>query len=232
MTETVLKRMELAFEGPRTRADAVFDLLLEAIVRVELKPGEALLKEEIAKRLGVSRTPVGDAFARLAGLGLVTVVPQVGSFVSRLSAQAILESSYLRSAVEAQIVHDLASRANRTLVGGLRRQLEAQEKCVATDDVDHFHDLDDTFHRELMEAAGYGGLWDQIAASRLHLVRIRRLGLPRPGRLADAYSEHALVVEEIAAQRPRKAAKAMTAHIRYGENDLRRLERDSPEYFV
>ena len=56
-------------------------------------------------------------------------------------------------------------------------------------------------------------------------MRIRRLGLPQPGRLGEAHAEHAVIVDEIEARRPRRAAKAMTDHIRYAEIYLKRLEK-------
>ncbi|WP_164782240.1 GntR family transcriptional regulator, partial [Mesorhizobium sp. M7A.F.Ca.CA.001.04.1.1] len=65
----------------RSRAEFVFEALLKAIVRVDRRPGDLLLKDDIARELGVSRQPVTDAINRLAGLGLVTVIPQVNSYV-------------------------------------------------------------------------------------------------------------------------------------------------------
>ena len=168
----------------RSRAEFVFEALLKSIVRVDRKPGEPLLKDDIAADLGVSRQPVTDAINRLAGLGLVTVIPQVNSYVSRISPADVIESSFLRSAVEAQVVHELASHPKGTVVDALRQHLGVQVKLVAAGDVDGFHEADDAFHHLLAELAGLPGLWDQIAAARLHLVRVRRLGLPRPGRLA------------------------------------------------
>jgi DNA-binding GntR family transcriptional regulator len=216
----------------RSRADSVYQILLKAIVRVDLKPGEALLKDEIAKELNVSRQPVTDAVNRLAAIGLVTVIPQVNCYVSRISPADVLESAVLRSAVEAQIVHDLASHPRAETIDILRASLAEQAKLVGTGDVDGFHEADDAFHRLLAERAGLPGLWQQTAAARLHLVRVRRLGLPRPGRLAISYAEHSMVVDEIEAGRPRKAANTIAHHIRYNEGELRRLQKDLPQYFL
>lgn len=216
----------------RSRAEFVFEALLKSIVRVDRKPGEPLLKDDIAADLGVSRQPVTDAINRLAGLGLVTVIPQVNSYVSRISPADVIESSFLRSAVEAQVVHELASHPKGTVVDALRQHLGVQVKLVAAGDVDGFHEADDAFHHLLAELAGLPGLWDQIAAARLHLVRVRRLGLPRPGRLAISYAEHSMVVDEIEAGRPRKAANTIAHHIRYNEGELRRLQKDLPQYFL
>ena len=215
-----------------SRLEAVFNTLLASIVRVDRKPGEALLKDEIAKELGVSRQPVTDAINRLAALGLVTVIPQVNSFVSRISAADVLESAFVRSAIEAQVVHELASRPRKAVVATLRDQLAEQVKLVAAGDIDGFHEADDAFHRLLAEQAGKPGVWNHTAAARLHLVRVRRLGLPRPGRLAISYAEHSMVVDEIEAGRPRRAANIIAKHIRYNEGELRRLEKDLPQYFL
>lgn len=227
-----LRERSASFQGPRTRGDAIFEVLLDAIVKVDLKPGDTLAKDAIARELGVSRTPVGDAINRLAALGLATVVPQVGSFVAHISAQAVVESSFLRSAAEAEVVHRLAATARRSLVGELRDRLAEQGGFVAAGDIDRFHAADDEFHRFMIGAAGISGVWDQIAPARLNLVRIRRLGLPQPGRLADAHAEHTRIVDEIEAKRPRRAARAMTDHIRYAEIYLKRLEQEHPNFFV
>lgn len=227
-----LRERSASFQGPRTRGDAIFEVLLDAIVKVDLKPGDTLAKDAIARELGVSRTPVGDAINRLAALGLASVVPQVGSFVSHISPQAVIESSFLRSAAESEVVHRLASAANRRLVGDLRDRLAEQGRFVAAGDVDSFHAADDAFHRFMIGEAGMPGIWDQIATARLNLVRIRRLGLPQPGRLAEAHAEHARIVDEIEARRPRRAGKAMTEHIRYAEVYLKQLERENPNFFV
>ncbi len=213
-------------------AQSVFETLMAEIVRVQRKPGEPLSKDEIAARLGGSRQPVTDAINRLAAMGLVTVIPQVSSYVSRISAADVVESSFVRSAVEAQVVHNLASRPRRAIVDRLRADLEDQIKVVAAVDYEGFHAADDVFHRHMAELAELPGLPDQITAARLHLVRIRWLGLPRPGRLALAYAEHVRIVDEIEAGRPRKAANAVAEHIRYSEAELRRLQKDQPQYFL
>jgi GntR family transcriptional regulator, rspAB operon transcriptional repressor len=215
-----------------SRARSVFDVLMAEIVRVQRRPGEPLNKDEIAAQLGVSRQPVTDAINRLAAMGLVTVIPQVSSYVSRISAADVLESSFVRSAVEGQVVHALASRPRPAMVEKLRVDLEEQIKVVAAVDYEGFHSADDAFHRHLAELAEMPGLPDQITAARLHLVRIRWLGLPRPGRLALAYAEHVKIVDEIEAGRPRRAQNAIAEHIRYSESELRRLQKDQPQYFL
>lgn len=211
---------------------AVFDSLLEDIINVVRRPGEALNKDEIASEFGVSKQPVTEAIAKLASLGLVTVLPQVSSQVSWISPTDAIESCFLRSAVEAQIVHELASSPKTEVVDALRSQLALQRETIAGNNISTFHELDDTFHRLLFELNGLPGLWHQIETARFHIVRIRRLGLPRAGRLAASYAEHEAVVDEIEAGRPRKAANAIARHIRFNEKDVRRLQKVKPQFFL
>ncbi|MGR3291059.1 MAG: GntR family transcriptional regulator, partial [Paracoccaceae bacterium] len=74
--------------------------LKNAIFSLDYKPGEILRKGELCELLGVSRSPVSEAVAMLANDGLVNVVPQAGTFISRLSLAEICESAFMREALE------------------------------------------------------------------------------------------------------------------------------------
>ena len=78
----------------------VYQTLRAAILSLAYKPGEILRKPDICEALGVSRSPVADAVARLQAEGLVDVVPQAGTFVARFSMQEIREGAFLREAIE------------------------------------------------------------------------------------------------------------------------------------
>ena len=79
----------------------VYLCLREAIVGLDLKPGEFLDKQAIAARMGVSRFPVGEAMSRLAAEGLVDVIPQSGSRVARIKISDARENMFLRRALVA-----------------------------------------------------------------------------------------------------------------------------------
>lgn len=96
--------------APATRSDWVEDRLRRAILRGELEPGQRLHANDLAERWDVSATPLREAFQRLAGDGLVEVLPQRGARVSTLSAdeaagiyelRLLLEPTALRQSLEA-----------------------------------------------------------------------------------------------------------------------------------
>src|SRR6188768_2110621 len=81
--------------------------LRHAIVTLELKPGEILDKGAICERLGVSRFPVSEAFARLQTEGLVDIMPQRGSMVSRVKFTDVVEFMLIRKALEGEAIRVL-----------------------------------------------------------------------------------------------------------------------------
>src|SRR4051794_15072645 len=67
----------------------IYAAVRDAIVSAELEPGRQISENELAAQLGVSRTPVREAFARLRDDRLVEIVPQLGTFVSRISVTGV-----------------------------------------------------------------------------------------------------------------------------------------------
>ena len=78
--------------------------LRQAIVTLELKPGEILDKGAICERLGVSRFPVSEALARLRGEGLVDIMPQRGSMVARVRIADMIRYGLVLNLASAAIV--------------------------------------------------------------------------------------------------------------------------------
>src|ERR671938_1085574 len=78
----------------------VYAALRDAIIRAELAPGRQLSENELAAWLGVSRTPVREALVRLRDERLVAIVPQLGTYVSRISPQAVSDAHFIREALE------------------------------------------------------------------------------------------------------------------------------------
>ena len=86
---------------------SVTEQLRRAIVTLELKPGEVLDTGAICERLGVSRFPVSEALARLQNEGLVEIMPQRGSMVSRVRIGDVVEYMLMRLGLESEGIRAL-----------------------------------------------------------------------------------------------------------------------------
>ncbi|MGR3486012.1 MAG: GntR family transcriptional regulator [Paracoccaceae bacterium] len=218
-----------AYEG--TLSARVYQSLREAILSLSFQPGEMLRKSDICERYGISRSPVSEALARLAAEGLVDVVPQAGTFVSRFSMDEIREGAFLREALELAAVERVAQAISDAQLTDLRRNLRIQEVLVADGDFAGFYQQDAKMHEMMLGFTGFGRLADLADKAWLQVNRARRLVLPDPGRVADTLEEHRRIYDALRARDAQAARAATRDHLRQLIVHLEPLERRHPELF-
>ncbi len=198
-----------------TAVDRVHRALSRRITEGDLRPGTRLREEAIARRHGVSRTPVREAFRRLEAEELVAVLPHVGAQVSRISLAEIDELFEIRGALEVLAVQRAAARADRTLAKRLEAQLLVSER-VPPDDVERLAAENSRLHDLMYAAAGSTRLSRLIDSlgSRIHRVRVASLSWS--GRAREALSEHRAMAAAIAAGDVEKARALATEHAHRG----------------
>jgi DNA-binding GntR family transcriptional regulator len=210
---------------------SVTEQLRGAIVSLELKPGELLDKGAICARLGVSRFPVSEALARLQAEGLVEIMPQRGSMVSRVRIGEVVEYMLIRKALESEAVRALVARGPAAIVGELEANLAEQARAARRGDRETFHRHDLEFHEILFAALRFDRIRAVIDNARANLDRARLLILD-PRRLSLTHSEHKAIADAIAAGDADGAAAAMRAHIDKVTGELLVFARQAPELFA
>ena len=209
----------------------VYDALRDAIVTTELVPGRRLSEAELAGFLGVSRTPIREALVRLRDDRLVEIVPQLGTFVARITDGAIQDAQFVRESLECAAIRIAAERATPADVKALGRILDRQAEARDDEDPDAFYALDDELHAALCHLSGHDVAWSLAGRANGHLNRIRRLSLPQPNYLAEMVAEHHAVVEAVAAGDPDAADVALRHHLRMVLSVLGELHDQYPDYF-
>lgn len=209
----------------------VTDALRDAIVRLDLAPGEVLDKGAICERLGVSRFPVSEALARLQAEGLVDILPQRGSTVSLVRIADVLEYMVIRKALESEAVRIVVSNPAPGLVEQLQRNMSYQRAAAEIDDNDGFHQRDLEFHHLILGAMRFIKIKVVIENARANLDRARRLIL-NPRRLSVTIAEHQAILDGIIAGDPLAAAAALRRHIDTVMVELIAFARLHPELFA
>lgn len=205
--------------------------LRRAIVTLELKPGEILDKGAICERLGVSRFPVSEALARLQAEGLVEIMPQRGSMVSRVKIGDVVEYMLIRKALESEAIRVLMARRPEGIVEELERNLADQAKAARKGDRETFHRFDIEFHEILFEAMNFSRIRAVIDSARANLDRARLLILD-PRRLSATQAEHKAIADGIAAGDADRAVAAMRKHIDKVTGELLAFARTAPDLFA
>ena len=217
-----------AAKGATVRVHAA---LREAIVQLDLKPGEYLDKQAIAARMGVSRFPVGEAMNRLAAEGLVDIIPQSGSRVALIKISDTRENMFLRRALEVETVRKLAPLASSDLVDQLASNLRYQRAAIEAHDLKGFHGFDLAFHALLQDHLGFERVRSATETARLGLDRVRQL-LNTRRRLDLTLGEHKAIVAALDAHNGDAAARAMYGHLDAVMAELETFAREKPELFA
>jgi DNA-binding GntR family transcriptional regulator len=209
----------------------VYATLRDAIVSASLEPGRQLSENELAAWLGVSRTPIREALQRLGEERLVAVVPQLGTFVTRISTTAVGDAQFVREALECAAIREAAVRAHDDDVAALEAIVSSQDETRAAADFDRFYVLDDALHRALCDLSGHGIAWSLSQRASGHLNRVRHLSLPIPSYLGEMIEEHRAVVAAVSAHDPDAAEQALRHHLGMVLSSLPAIRAQHPEYF-
>jgi DNA-binding GntR family transcriptional regulator len=210
--------------------ELVFEELYQRVITLDLAPGAKLSEVEVARRMGVSRQPVRDAFYRLSRVGFLLIRPQRATIVAPISESAVREARFIRTALEVETVQVAARELGPDQLSRLAGLMQRQEAAVEAGDKTGFHALDDEFHRLICELTDLAFAWTVIKEHKAHMDRVRYLSLAFGAR--SALNEHKDIMAAIAAHDPVKAAEAMRAHLSQIVNIIATIRQDRDEYFA
>ncbi len=214
-----------------TMSVRVFDALRQAIVQLQLRPGNLLSEAEVARRLGVSRQPVREAFIKLAEVGLLEVRPQRGTFVMLISIRAVQNARFIREAIEVAVVRKAALEASSGKLADLTRILDEQRAANMAADHVRFLRLDEAFHQALAHAADCDYAWRVLENLKTQMDRVRYLSMPDATPIETLIGQHAAIVDALARHAPDDAEAAMRAHLSEIAMSLPRIAQAHPELF-
>lgn len=195
-------------------SDKAYASLRDDVLQWRIPPGTVLAEVEQAERLGMSRTPVREAFARLVADGLLASLPGRGLVVTELSRETVTELFHVRRILESEAARLVALRRDPEPFVALAHDLTgARASLHRTSPHDDYYALVDRLDAAMDDAAGNRFLVSSIRQLRPHLVRARRLARDNPARLAASADEHLLIVEAILDGDGELAAHAMNVHL-------------------
>lgn len=198
-----------------SRSEFVFAALRDAIWDGRFAPGERIPEEEIARSLGVSRTPVREALRRLQERGMLAVGAGRTLVVAELSKQQVLELYAMREILEGSAARFAARHANDTEIDMLHRLLGELDK--QRNDPRLSVSLNRRFHRAICEAAHnryliatLDGMHDALALLNGNTFRV-------PNRRSESDAEHRRIVRAIERRDADAAEEAARDHVRQAQ---------------
>jgi len=198
-------------EGAKERAYA---FTKQRVLDATYGGGDLLTEGEVAGALGMSRTPVREAFLRLEGEGLLRLYPKRGALVVPVSAREVEDVMETRALVERFAVAKAIER-EAAVAAAMRDAIARQEDHEGAGDLDGFVAADREFHTILVAAAGnqimlelYDSLRDR--QQRMGIAALRR----EPRRLGQILDEHRGLTDAIEAGDVEPTLALLDAHLR------------------
>jgi DNA-binding GntR family transcriptional regulator len=191
----------------------IVQVLREAILSGELKPGDALIETALATQLGVSRAPLREAMRSLSKDGLIETVPYRGTTVKTLSSKDIEEIYSLRGLHESFAVQRILERNRVSDVDTLNQICKNMKKAAKVKDLKMLNQEDDSFHRQLILLAEHDmltAIWDQLALRVRQLMSLRNQLNRNPMEIA---MNHPPIVQAIADKNLARATALIQKHV-------------------
>ena len=199
--------------------------ILEMITRGELKPGDKILQEKIARRLEVSRGVLREALLDLQSSYLVELIDHQGAFVCRLTEEMLREIYFTREIIECAVVRLCCMRVNRLQLQELRTMIEEEIAAVETHDRRRAFSRDQAFHNCLVKLSG-NGLLVKIVEEYMVLSKIINT---KTGDDRKTCQDHLDLIQALEDNDPDRAEKIMHAHIQQGlENMIEQVKSEIP----
>lgn len=207
----------------------VLDYIREAILSGSLPGGTFLEEERVSAAVGVSRTPVREAFQQLHGEGLIELLPRRGARVRVVTAGELVEICEARLVLENFAIATLCR--HRLPPPEAMRTAQAAMQRVAPADMRGHVRLNTEFHRALVAGAGnevVTGLYDTLSA-RQDLVAMAAVSLD-PARLAIINREHIALIAALERHDQTHAETILAVHLRPVADILAHLPAAAAEY--
>ena len=206
-----------ASEPPRPE-----DEIREAIVSGRFQPKERLTEASLSQTLGVGRSAVRTALARLEHEGLIEHERHRGARVRLVDEREAVEILETRAVLEGLAVRHAARRATDEDVEELRHILRRMREMLDQGDLIGASDENAALHERLLELAGHATASRLIGTLKCQLVRFQYRTILLPGRSERSYAEHEAIVEAVAGRNPWAAEAAMRTHLSHVAEALQR----------
>ena len=188
--ETLARFLDLRAEDSHSLVAGVTLSIARDIIEGTIPPGATLDSITLAERFGMSRTPIREALISLEHAGLVVIQPRRRPRAFDPMLEQVVEIYELRAELHALVARKVVRRASDEQIQALGAPLSRMQEAAADDDVARFFWGNVGFHDALMDITADATLRRTIDGLGLQVLRLRRLGVSLPGRMARALADN------------------------------------------
>lgn len=190
-----------------------YDSLKEAILEFRLKPGDNLVENDLARQLGISKTPVRDALLRLEKEGFILKIPYKGYHVTPITRESIIHMFEIRAVLEGLAARLAALNMTGEDIHLAAELLKKHAQIIAAGEIKQASEVNRQFHDFIIQSSRNGHLGSILNNLDDHIQRYRILSNYQIGRLEKSVDEHQAILTALQMHQPDAAENAARAHI-------------------
>jgi len=199
---------------PNALIEQAAEAIRSRIVSGEFEPGEPLSETALAVKLGVSKTPIREAFRRLNAEGLIEIKPQRGTFVFDMSAEEVRDLCELREVLEIAAARSAIRRCPAALADALEETIAGMHDALRDGNIPQYRMMDLAYHKRIIEHAGNSFLQRSYETIALRIQALRsRLALD-PVLNRRSMRDHRAFAALVRAGEIYRASTRLSDHIR------------------
>ncbi len=201
--------------GKLPLSTTAYERMRQAIQSGEYGPGDRILEVEIARKFGVSRTPVREALRRLEDEGILVHESRRGMTVARLDHRMIMELYVMRDILECAAASMAARHASEFEIDLLSDLI--QQEGHGPDNAETMAEQNRRFHLTLYQCAHNRFLLKTLSVLGYSLALLSKTAFSTAERRAAVREEHRRIVDAVRARDPERAERAAHAHMHAGQ---------------
>lgn len=191
----------------------VFHKLREDILNGKYKQNEELREVAIGEELGVSRTPVREAFRQLELEGLIQMIPNKGAYVTGITLKDVQDIYMIRSLLEGLCAKWATEHITEEQLSEMEENIYLTEFHQKKGHMEQFAELDNRFHEIMYEACNSKMLEHTLKDFHQYVYRVRKRTLANGTRGEDSCREHKEIMEAIKEKDAAKAEMLANKHM-------------------
>jgi GntR family transcriptional regulator, rspAB operon transcriptional repressor len=234
---SILGLNSISSPNRNTLGKAAYAKIREEIITLNFKPGQMLSESELAAALGVSRTPIREAFLNLLQEELLEILPQRGARVALISVKKVEEARFVRESLEISAFKSVARNWDaddlryKEIQAKALELIEKQHKAALKGESIEFMQHDETFHQLFLELVENQTLISVVSQMRGHLNRMRYLELKTPNHMENVVSQHQTILKAVSSKNEEKTEKLLLHHFSHKQDELPEVIEKYSEYF-
>ena len=186
---------KIKIDEPKLLSEDIAESIKSAIIKGKFKPGEKISEGELAESMGISRTPLREAFRKLENEGFIEIIPRKGAVVVDIDAEEAINLYEIKSTLEGLAARLATRNMKEKDIARLEKINEELKELIDQNDLESFYRVHTRFHAGFVKLCGNKRLIQMISNLNDHFNRFGIISLTLPGQFEKAIEQHAQIID-------------------------------------